>query len=68
MRHWLRNQRWVHFVNWFKHQTTVKVKDQDVAGTRVKPKGGIKSQLVARVQESMPRAIKLDKLSGLQMD
>lgn len=41
----------MHFVDWSRHQDTVKVKDQDVAGIGVKSEGGIRSQLVARVWE-----------------
>lgn len=40
----LRNRRWVHLLDWFRCQATVKVKDQEATGVR--SEGGIRSQLV----------------------
>lgn len=40
----LRNRRWVHLLDWFRCQATVKVKDQEATGVR--SEAGIRSQLV----------------------
>lgn len=51
----------MHFVNWSRHQDTVKVKDQDVAGIRVKSEVSWRLEFGRVLLVSQPMPVKPHK-------